>query len=185
MSELKTDAAEQALAEHVAAVGGQPPYEGTGYHDSIADFRRELAGSADEFRKRMEPYRVKVFAVGAEKADPADATAYMACLMASSYAYTLAAVLGAVHKKFGTDAAREIAWIADDILENGDDEDRNADVRPAVRCKHCQKPITHCGKRAPHTGCSSSLGWIHDNGGGHACEPRSDGPYATPSEEQK
>lgn len=144
MTDLKTGAAEQALSEHLTAVG-KPPYEGTGYHDSIASLRRELAGDAGWFRKMGEPHKKIVNtwllrphgAVPAgtpESGKPAQVVidADVACLMASTYAYTLAAVLGAVHKKFGTEAAREIAWVADDILMNGDDSDRNADVMPAA-----------------------------------------------------
>ncbi len=53
----------------------------------------------------------------------------------------------------------------------------------ADTCKHkrCGKPIIRCETLPPHFGCSSAYGWIHANGGAHACEPRSDGPYAQPA----
>lgn len=44
----------------------------------------------------------------------------------------------------------------------------------------CRKPIVPCVTLPSHFGCSSAYGWIHANGGAHACEPRSDGPYALP-----
>lgn len=159
------------------------------YHESASAFRKELAESAADFRQWMKPHQSRVFAFqnAVREGTPhddlsmADRDAYTGCLMASNYAYALAAILGEA-AKFGPEAQRHLAAVADDILMNGDDHDRNADVRAAVRCKHCHRPIVQCGKRAPHAGCASSFGWIHENGSGHACERGSDGPYATPAE---
>lgn len=50
----------------------------------------------------------------------------------------------------------------------------------AMTCKHCKKPIIRCDVLPSHFGCSSAYGYIHDNPRAHACEPRSDGPYAQP-----
>jgi hypothetical protein len=51
-----------------------------------------------------------------------------------------------------------------------------------IACKNCPGPIERCAARPSHAGCSSAYGWIHADGGAHACEPGSDGPYAQPSD---
>lgn len=52
------------------------------------------------------------------------------------------------------------------------------------RCKQpkCGKAVVRCETLPAHFGCSSARGWIHVGAGAHACEPRSDGPYAQPEE---
>lgn len=57
-------------------------------------------------------------------------------------------------------------------------------VIPVPRCKQakCGKAIVRCETLPAHFGCSSARGWIHVGIGTHACEARSDGPYAQPEE---
>lgn len=139
MAELKTPAAEQALAEHLAAVRppGQRPWA-TAYHETVDDFRRELASESAMFHKRMKPhlevthelYETKRAGRPAREPTAAENDAYTGCLMAGNYAYTLAAVLQLAGEAFGQEVAERLACVADDILINGDDHDRNADVMP-------------------------------------------------------
>ncbi len=103
------------------------PPKPTLYHDSVDHLRRDLMTSYDQYEKAVQEYRPQSLA----GSGPAQATAYMSSLAAKGYAYTLAAVLGYAGRKFGTDVAHELACIADDIMNNGDDENINADVMPA------------------------------------------------------
>jgi len=48
-------------------------------------------------------------------------------------------------------------------------------------CRNCGKPIIPCESIPAHFGCSSACGFLHVDPRAHACEPRSDGPYAQPS----
>ena len=142
MTELKSDAAEQALGEHLAAVRGQSPEPGTAYHESITGFRRELVKSSLMWDKLHSPYWdathaffVAERAAAAEhkpvRPDQAIFDASSAGMMASSYAYTLAAVIAVAQKNFGDEVAAALASVADDLLINGDDEPGwNADVMP-------------------------------------------------------
>lgn len=143
MPDLRTPEAEDALREHLAVVRGCDPEPGTMYHESITDFRRTLVQSALMWDKTGEPYRTAMFAWldewrAAEKAGskepvrPPQAVrdADAACMMASSYAYTLAAVIRLAGERFGQEAARILANAADDILVNGDFDSPNADVLP-------------------------------------------------------
>jgi hypothetical protein len=104
----------------------------TAYHETVDDLRRELASECETFRRRKDLHRGAAFPprAGAEPAD-AERDAYLGCLMAGTYAYTLAAVLRVAGEEFGQETAARLASVADDILTNGDDHDRNADVRPA------------------------------------------------------
>ena len=112
------------------------------YHTTVDNFRRVLAAEADGFHKTMEPYSKKVNGAclarraGQPHEAPtrAEQDAYLGCLMAGSYGYTLAAVL-AVAAEFGPEVQQRLACVADDILINGDDHDRNADVMPAEPVK--------------------------------------------------
>ena len=143
MSDLKTDAAEQALAEHLAAIRGPNPERGTVYHETVTDFRRELVKSSLMWDKIHSPYwdathaffvAKRAAAAGSEPVRPDQAIfdASSAGMMASSYAYTLAAVIAVAQKNFGEEVARALANVADDLLINGDDEPGwNADVIPA------------------------------------------------------
>lgn len=56
---------------------------------------------------------------------------HAASLMASSYAYTLAAVLGMAQHVLGLPEAELLASTARVLLEDGDHDDLNADVMPA------------------------------------------------------
>lgn len=142
MSDLKTDEAEQALSEHIAAVRGRSAEAGTAYHESVTDFRRELVKSAVMWEKLHAPYwdATHAFhvaklaaAAGSEPVRPDQALfdAASAGMMASSYAYTLAAVIAVAQKNFGEEVAAALACVADDLLINGDDDPGwNADVMP-------------------------------------------------------
>jgi len=107
------------------------PRMATAYHETVDDLRRELAGEALTFRKQMKPHQAVVFAAQEKHEDvpPAEREAYIGCLMAANYAYTLAAILR-VAGDFGQEVCERLACVADDILTNGDDRERNADVMP-------------------------------------------------------
>lgn len=98
----------------------------TNYHQSVDDFRRDLMKGVSHWSQ-----------VAAERSDNAaragegtgEAVAYMASLMAGSYAYTLAAVIGYA-SKYGEDVAHDLAFVADEILTNGDFDGLNRDVMP-------------------------------------------------------
>lgn len=142
MSELKSDEAERALSEHIAAVHGKSAEGGTAYHESVTEFRRELVKSSLMWDKLHSPYwdaahaffvEKRAAAVGNEPARPDQAIfdASSAGMMASSYAYTLAAVIAVAQKNFGDEVAQALASVADDLLINGDDYPGwNADVTP-------------------------------------------------------
>jgi hypothetical protein len=55
-------------------------------------------------------------------------------------------------------------------------------ITPAARCGHpkCGRAIVRCETLSSHIGCASAQGWIHVYSSAHACEPRSDVPYAAP-----
>ena len=141
MPELKTDEAEAALAEHVAATreGYQSP-DDTPYSGTVTDFRAELMVTSRMWSETERPYREQVHAAlkavrGTGKPpviQPAVADAHCACMMAASYSYTLAAMLGYAEKNFGHATAARLACLADNILMNGDDGEHNADVTPAA-----------------------------------------------------
>jgi hypothetical protein len=133
MADLKTGAADAALREHLAAVARREQPWATAYHQTVDDLRRELAGESAKFHDRADSHRAAVFAAREEnrEAPAAERDAYIAGLMAGSYAYVLAAVLRVAGEQFGQKLAGRLACVADDILVNGDDHDRNADVMPA------------------------------------------------------
>lgn len=101
------------------------PFEpGTNYHDSVDHLRRDIvAGSIvwDQIAKKH--------AGDLHTASPAQCNALGAALMAGSYGYTLAALLGYA-RKYGDHIANDLAFLADEILTNGDFDDLNADVMP-------------------------------------------------------
>ena len=93
------------------------------YSGSVIDFRAQLVRSAhmwEDMRKRHDD---------TEKGS-GGMDAWLASVSAGNYAYTLAAVLGVAEREFGHDIAARLACVADDVLINGDDHDRNADVNP-------------------------------------------------------
>lgn len=108
----------------------------TAYHETLGEFRGELVSTALDFERMKDHHGKAVHAAHAAKragqeaddAPPAVRDAYMAALMAGNYGYTLAAILGVAEREFGTETAERLAAVANDILMNGDDHDRNADV---------------------------------------------------------
>jgi hypothetical protein len=108
--------------------------QGTMYHASIMDLRSELVKSYSAFGADAEKYSKIVFAhrrEGGRKPTDAERDAYGASLMASGYAYTLAAIIKLAEQDFGPEVAHALANEADNILTNGDGrEEWNADVMP-------------------------------------------------------
>ena len=137
----------------IAAIGGEPAtavlaiITGTGlppgtgtcdtstmYHHSVTGFRRGIVDTAEACQRVMGRYKAQVMdAAGKESTAPAPVlAAYHSSLLARDFAYTLAAVLRVAERECGPQTARMLANVADDILTNGDDHDRNADVRPGT-----------------------------------------------------
>jgi hypothetical protein len=110
----------------------------TAYHHSVAEFRQELVKSAEFYHEIMKPHDEEITAIrrrtGGSSEDIPTAVwdAHAGLLMAGSYAYTLAAVLGVAEREFGPQTARGLASVAGDILANGDFDDLNADVAAAT-----------------------------------------------------
>jgi hypothetical protein len=104
------------------------PTKPTPYHDSVLDFRRLLVEAAADWHRTVDRHRTAAYA---EHGTAADKDAYAGSLMAASYSYTLAAVLGHAGEAFGPDVAHELGCVADELLMNGDFGDFNADVMPA------------------------------------------------------
>jgi hypothetical protein len=103
----------------------EPFDEGTYYHDSVDHLRRDLMKAHTAWFKAADQSRPEQ----AAGADPAQVAAYSAALMASSYSYTLAALIGYA-RRYGEHIPHALACVADDILMNGDDDNLNADVQP-------------------------------------------------------
>lgn len=82
----------------------------TNYHATVDDLRRSLVASSVAWD-------------GMSGDHPA-------AVMATVYSYTLAAVLKVAQREFGEEAARTLAFEADELLTNGDSDDLNADVMP-------------------------------------------------------
>jgi hypothetical protein len=122
--------AEQMLAEALAAMNATEPDDRVGYdYATVIELRRGLVGGssgADYWQETANRY------FGC-KAPEAARDAYVGSLMAASYSYTLAAVLGAAASEYGQAVARRLAWIAASVMIDGDDNDLNADLRdPAL-----------------------------------------------------
>ena len=98
----------------------------TAYHETTRKFRAELVTSANHFTDVKAHYS-KITRI--PDAPQAAGDAYSSALMAMNYAYTLAAVLGTAERQFGTEVAARLAAVAAEILTNGDDADRNADLK--------------------------------------------------------
>jgi hypothetical protein len=148
MTDLKTDAAESALREHLevtrAARGADPAGAGwvTNYHQTLADLRGELMEASLMFHEMGELHRKvargwlderRCLPPGTEPEAPRPVAAMdadVATLMASSYAYTLAAIIRFAGEHFGPEVANGIAFEIDEILTNGDFDGLNADVMP-------------------------------------------------------
>jgi hypothetical protein len=131
-----TTSAPDPLEEHIALTGHRQPAWATPYHPTVTDLRTELMRSAENWHRLERPYWDQVSASmdrrrtdpNAEPVPSSVAHAQAGLMMASSYAYTLAAVLGIAERQFGPQVARRLAFWADDILTNGDSEDHNADL---------------------------------------------------------
>jgi hypothetical protein len=100
------------------------------YH-SVTEFRQQLVRAAEAWNKKKEEYFRQVQQPAAETPRAA-LDAYAGTMMAGSYAYTLAAILGQAEREFGPQIARRLASAADEILTDGDFDDMNADVRQGV-----------------------------------------------------
>lgn len=106
-------------------------HRATNYHETVTDFRRELAAAAESWNRGSEHYFKLVHAQPPAETPAEIRDAYAGTLMAYGYSYTLAAVLGVAEREFGLKVAERLAFEADEILTNGDFGDLNADVMPA------------------------------------------------------
>lgn len=96
----------------------------TNYHTSVDHFRRDLIAGQAMWHQMTDAHQ--------DKRDDAHRDAFMASLMAGSYSYTLAAILGHAARHHGERVARDLAFEADELLTNGDFEAMNADVIVAL-----------------------------------------------------
>jgi hypothetical protein len=121
--------AEKLLAEAVKAMNAtEEPGGATPWHETVDDFRRELMESHADWREGARRYSACARAEGAK---PVASAAHTASLMAASYSYALAAVLAVARREFGEHVVKRLAFKAADIITDGDDDDLNADVKPA------------------------------------------------------
>lgn len=104
----------------------------TAWHSSVTEFRRALSQDAAAWQETLKKHFTAMNGQPVQKVPPDLRDAYMASLTAASFAYALAAVLGVAEREFGPQTARRLASIADDLLENGDDNDLNGDVAPGA-----------------------------------------------------
>lgn len=107
----------------------------TNYHTTVDDFRRTLVSSSAAWEKMSTEHNDRIMRArteGGPEVPGVVSDAYMASLMAMSYSYTLAAVLKVAERELGVEAARMLAFEADEILTNGDFDNLNADVVPEV-----------------------------------------------------
>ena len=107
----------------------------TMYHASVEDFRRQLVQSSATWEATMRPHwdavmHARQTGESADSVPESVRDAAAAAMMASSYSYTLAAVIKMAEQEFGAEVAHALANTADDILTNGDDSCWNADVMP-------------------------------------------------------
>lgn len=96
----------------------------TNYHESTDHFRRDLIAGQAMWHQMMDASQ--------DKRDDAHKDAFMASLMAGSYSYTLAAILGHAARQYGERVARDLAFEADELLTNGDFDAMNADIIVAL-----------------------------------------------------
>lgn len=94
----------------------------TNCHRSVDDLRRDIMRGVAHWTQVADKYTPD-----GQNRSAADVAAYGASLMAGSYGYTLAAIIGYA-RRFGEDVAAELAAEADEILMNGDFEGLNKDV---------------------------------------------------------
>jgi hypothetical protein len=101
------------------------------YHDNVGHLRRDLMAAHLAMLDRSQRYMNAV--LSREKIGPREAfsDAWQAATAAYNTSYALAAVLGVAAKEFGDEVANRLAFVADDLLANGDvDPGHNADVTP-------------------------------------------------------
>jgi hypothetical protein len=95
--------------------------------DSLTRLRRELVTQSTDHIAAADEHRHGHTITGL--------AAHRGSLMAGTYAYALAAVLGQLAKDFGPQAGEEYAEMVDFMLINGDDDDMNADVAESARAE--------------------------------------------------
>src|SRR5215469_994656 len=121
----------QATPAVVAGTSGPA----TAYHETVTDFRRVLAERAENWKRASERYFGLLHAQPPGETPSAVRAAYAGTLGAYGYSYALAAILGVAEREFGPEVAKRLAFDADEILTNGDFDELNADVIPAVDVK--------------------------------------------------
>lgn len=119
--------AETLLAEAVEAMNATEPGDRLGYeYETVSDLRRGLAASAVTWQGTADRHHE------GRTAAAAAGDAYVGNLMAATYSYALAAVLGVAAREYGEAVAKRLAWIAASLMIDGDSDDLNADVKPAT-----------------------------------------------------
>ena len=133
IAKIGAEPPDQVLAI-IAGNAPEPPVAGTGYHHSVDDFRRDLMADATAWHAMLSEYRKLMYDRGTPREEIPESAhdAHHASLMAWQYAYALAAVLKVAEIDFGPETARRLACVADDIGQNGDEDDLNADVAPGT-----------------------------------------------------
>lgn len=96
----------------------------TNYHASVDHLRRDLMKGNAHWEEVVKQY---ADTPEGQERTKAEAAAFMAAMMAGSYSYTLAAILGYA-RKYGERVAHDLAFEVDELLTNGDSEAMNADV---------------------------------------------------------
>jgi hypothetical protein len=91
----------------------------TPYHDSPEAVRAAILKMAGRFERD---------ALRLVEEDCRDSKLVIPTMMAGSYGYTLAGILGWIGREYGDEAGHRAACLADDVLMNGDFHDLNADL---------------------------------------------------------
>lgn len=95
----------------------------------IAYLRRMLLNQALRHRDLVEKFTPAWAALQMRDEETAPlAAAVYGNTMAATYGYCMAATMRLVEQECGPDLAFRVATLVDDILTNGDFEDRNADL---------------------------------------------------------
>jgi hypothetical protein len=101
-------------------------------NDSVTDLRRDLVKAAIHWSAVSK----RAFEAAERNRDDSHARETGgAAMMASSYAYVLAAILKVAYQELADDAAPLLASEAQMLLDNGDFGNLNADVMPAAEVK--------------------------------------------------
>lgn len=90
---------------------------------TVLSQRRSLMRAASQYYQLSQKY-------SADSASRAVVNAHVGLLMASTYAYSLAALMGIMAEEMSPEDAADAAVNIDDAIINGDDGDLNADVMP-------------------------------------------------------